>query len=1617
VDARPSMARIIGVTAVAAALGLAVGLVGTGALIVLRGEGAAEEKGETLSPEKVAVARERLEYARRELAPRVLAHAAKVASFGSRTTGSAGCRKSYEYLAGELRAVGLARVKEYEFDVTVPVETEAWVEIGGVRLKAHALRPNCVHPCNTPREGLTGPLVYVGKGSLAELSARPLEGAIALMEFNSGDAWQRAADFGAKAVVFIEPDFVTTKQADQKYLETVPLGFTRLWVGRAAGAILRRRAAATEPVDVTVGSRVKWEVAGAPCIEGTVPGRRPETVVVCAQFDSQSIVPAAAPGGDTVWGPAALVEMARYFRKYPPGMTLRFLLFSGSQQDLAGPRQYLGIDEHREEIGRVVRAAFSLDLSSESKGVAVTHEGYHGQPSWFYTAKNTWLKSRIFPPRGVWYELLETAGGEGRHPLYGNSRPMHYNGETSVAPRKHYTPLTFSPKNYTASEPWGQLEAPSYCLTTEPKRRFSRRSPLDTFGAAARKQENIAPQVETISFFLDRVASLDPGEFLYKGREWKARDSRGAGGYVELTGRLAEYRTEKVWYRQGIPEDADGEPVGDGFVYVYPTYRRSEYPYFLHLPMAPWKQCHQNLQSHMVKYLVKLGPDGAFSIPCVYLKDGDTRYNVLGYVLDREGNVAYAPDLGLQGDVSFRQANVPVSTARPFFQATVFPCGSLAVFDLVDPARYAFNKRVFNEGYIQWGWPGQARLMQDFGEHGFLPMNEVKEAKTQTDAQRYGHVQYQSTGIFFLPEGTPCIGLLGHERKKFLVLGNFKAGQTRPGGYALERGEQKILRPGVLRCLKELWHLDTARLKKFGDLGVKSRLAEEHHQRAAELAAEVSEDLLPAELTREAEKVAEVSARPEDWPTLMRAWDSESAAYRATQSLKYDVVKTTVFYFILLIPFAFLIERLMSPQVTFLKTIAVSAGVFIVFAITLYWFHPGFKLAENIFVTIISFIIVFLTIPALLMLITRGVLMLKDLAGKYAEAHYAQTEKTGMLLSALSLSVSNMRRRKLRTTLTLGTITFLVMSLVLFTSATSFQKDFERPGRDENPPYEGIQIFNTYHHVHALLPETVRMVEEAMEAEGTVVRREYLNYGMKLVDPTKQYLYQTEGPLAPPEALVDAARQAEQERASAGKGTTKVQVQVTDRGMLVPSVQFVEPDEVNVTAPHEKALVGGRWFTDDDLFSCIISKTASETLRLGVGDTAGFEGFELKIVGVFDSVRMDKVLDLNAEPWTPILFSASHDEVDRPQHEPSAPVLFVPKRLADETSWFQTAVWSLVVVPDDRAKIPELARQLTREVKNVDVYESHGGNVTLHSAHATVSVSGAAFLLGPLLITFFMILNIMLGTVYERTREINIFSSVGLSPRHVALMFLTESVVYAAVASVLGYFMGVVLLTVFMRMELLPATFYPNYLGVVVIYATGLAAAATVTSSIYPMIIASRIVNPSLARTWRIDTEPAGGVWRIHFPFISHSTDETVGIFAFLGEFIEHNTGEPKGVFTAEPGIEFRPPAPSGDGAERAELIFTAWLAPFERNVTQRAAFAAELDPEKQRWYFSFELRHVSGPEYLWKKSNRYFLDQFRKQMLLWRAFPDELVAEYAARGRKLAESPVGAEKQSPERG
>ena len=259
-----------------------------------------------------------------------------------------------------------------------------------------------------------------------------------------------------------------------------------------------------------------------------------------------------------------------------------------------------------------------------------------------------------------------------------------------------------------------------------------------------------------------------------------------------------------------------------------------------------------------------------------------------------------------------------------------------------------------------------------------------------------------------------------------------------------------------------------------------------------------------------------------------------------------------------------------------------------------------------------------------------------------------------------------------------------------------------------------------------------------------------------------------------------------------------------------------------------------------------------------------------------------------------------------------------------------------------------------------------------------------------------MILAIMTGTVYERMREINIFSSVGLAPRHVAGMFLIESLVYAGIASVVGYFIGIVALRYMSQANVLPKDFYPNYLGVYVLYAIGIAMLATVASSLYPIRVASRMVNPSLERTWKIDTEPEGDFWYISLPFIATSLPEAAGMIAYAYEFLSVHQGERTGKFVCQ-----SPPQPKAvDGLPAVEAEI--WLAPFERNMTQHVVLRIEAGDRPGRWGFALRLRRLSGPAYLWQRSNRAFVDALRKHLLNWRAMAEPETNLFVEEARDL---------------
>ncbi|MBD3174827.1 MAG: FtsX-like permease family protein, partial [Armatimonadia bacterium] len=174
--------------------------------------------------------------------------------------------------------------------------------------------------------------------------------------------------------------------------------------------------------------------------------------------------------------------------------------------------------------------------------------------------------------------------------------------------------------------------------------------------------------------------------------------------------------------------------------------------------------------------------------------------------------------------------------------------------------------------------------------------------------------------------------------------------------------------------------------------------------------------------------------------------------------------------------------------------------------------------------------------------------------------------------------------------------------------------------------------------------------------------------------------------------------------------------------------------------------------------------------------------------------------------------------------------------------------------------------------------------VFLYSSIGSRSLQDVETVLIPLLIAALIVLNTMLGAVWERVREIHIFSSVGLSPTHVGALFFAESCVYANLGAILGYLLGQGITKVLFLTNSLGAV-ETNYSSLSAVFATVVVLATVLLSTIWPARKAAQIAVPDIERRWKLP-EPEGDVMTISMPFTVTGRDAPA-CNAFLEEFFQ----------------------------------------------------------------------------------------------------------------------------------
>ena len=306
---------------------------------------------------------------------------------------------------------------------------------------------------------------------------------------------------------------------------------------------------------------------------------------------------------------------------------------------------------------------------------------------------------------------------------------------------------------------------------------------------------------------------------------------------------------------------------------------------------------------------------------------------------------------------------------------------------------------------------------------------------------------------------------------------------------------------------------------------------------------------------------------------------------------------------------------------------------------------------------------------------------------------------------------------------------------------------------------------------------------------------------------------------------------------------------------------------------------------------------------------------------------------------------------------------------------------------------------------SLDFFVGKGKDAYLYSAIGMTSFSGMGNLFIPILIASLIVLNTMLGAVYERVREIGIYSSVGLAPVHIAFLFLAEACVYAIVGAVFGYLFGQAVATILVKFNLL-AGLTLNYSSMSTVMATIIVMLVVIGSTLYPAIKAGKMAVPDIERKWKLP-EPDGDFWQFSLPFTVLS-EESLGLNIFMRDYFEAHSDESASDFYTDQ-ITFNLTAEDED--DTFSIGMMVWLAPYDLGVSQKVELVTvPIGGEEEDLYrIGLNVTRESGEIASWKRVNRRFLNLVRKQLLIWRTFSHEVRGEFHDRGRqeRLSEQEV----------
>ena len=895
------------------------------------------------------------------------------------------------------------------------------------------------------------------------------------------------------------------------------------------------------------------------------------------------------------------------------------------------------------------------------------------------------------------------------------------------------------------------------------------------------------------------------------------------------------------------------------------------------------------------------------------------QYRINAYVLDPpSGAITYAADLSKRAE-GFHGAALPdgsipstVQWARTEQSVVVFPCLSRPFYGLINPRSLNFLR-------------------------GITVLNRYDAAPRQF-GYALGSDLDEAAGVVFGPQDAdPQNRIKIMAGRQLLLLNNGIPG-SRPSGEGFSLAEER-LEPTLLQAAWDMWRLDEDRLQTMRDHAIENQHLQRLHQRTAQALA-----------------AAEEAARQKQWSRyvahLRVALGLENQVYPQAMATLNDVIKGMVFFLALLIPAAFLGERLLLGAAQITRQLAGFGALLALVWLAVSQVHPAFAIAHPL-VILLAFAIMAMAGLVLVFIGSRFNSFMKERGDRI---HHVEMRRFSVAHAAFLLGISNMRRRKLRTGLTLTTLVLLTFTVLSFASYESRARFISLP------------------------------LEHEGEYEGLLVRdRAWNPLGQPMLDYIRSH-FAAAGPISPRNWFILQDDKKTYLEAAAGRRVVRTY------GLL-----GLSPQEADITGV-EQALVAGRFFADANETSCLLSLPMAEALGVEPADVGRVQvqvmGKTLTVVGLFDPEIFNGIRDLDDGPLTPVDFELSQETgvkqdaaATTSQHRPYVHilpdnVLIAPYMIVRHIGGRLRSV----AVAFDRERLDAgAARALLEDFLLrvavslfVGLRQDQGIEVWAYSSLGATAIKGLGVLIVPMLIAALIVLNTMLGTVHERLKDIGIYAAVGLAPSHIALLFIAEACAYAVLGITLGYLGGQGMGLVLNHLGMLGGLNL-NYSSLAAVFSALIVMGVVLLSTAYPARVAARTAVPDLARRWQPEP-PVGAEWEFRFPFLV-SAAEARGLCGFLLDYLASYGEASLGSFYTEGTLLQSFATPQGTAYAIESRV---WLAPLDLGVSQHAVLCVRPEDQADVYGLVFYLRCLSGDNDSWRRANRSFLQAIRKELLIW---------------------------------